>query len=292
MEQTQLTEGKGKWFLLYKEQNACQVQNFVDKVLPRLYSDFVEPEHLIPGYKVPTCTSNLASNNISSYADTLQKRYGNNTHNSSAIASAERPRKRTMIQIDNTNFPPLPSTEHQTHNNNAIQNTKNTDMVSLATSIPQLNAGATYTTMSENTTKEMNERFQGDIKKLKETQEIKLQELELKLYLEIEQTVTNQMEHHSTTTTNNLHSHLETVIDQKMGSFSVNIHTAMQQNTIQLQAQLNLGKQVTHNLREEFNQGMQKMMAILQVISMGGQQLQTSLSSAPLPMDEDGTLAE
>eukprot|EP00957_Ditylum_brightwellii_P119515 9118765-Ditylum_brightwellii.AAC.1 len=164
MEQTQLTEEKEKWFLLYKEKNARRVQNFVDKLLPRLYSDFVKPEHLIPEYKGPTCTSNLASKSISSYADALQKRYGNNTHNSSTNAPAEHPRKRMMIQIDNANFPPLPSTEHQTPNNNAIQNPNNTDTVSIATSTAQINAGATYTTVSEDTIKEMNERFEGEMK--------------------------------------------------------------------------------------------------------------------------------
>ena len=51
----------------------------------------------------------------------------------------------------------------------------------------QLNTGETYTTVSENTLKEMNKKFKAEMKRLKENQERKLTKLEHKLHLEIEQ---------------------------------------------------------------------------------------------------------
>eukprot|EP00957_Ditylum_brightwellii_P115186 8784707-Ditylum_brightwellii.AAC.1 len=53
-ERTQLTEEKGKWFILYKACNECRVQNFVDSVLPWLFDAYVSEDHLVPRYSKPT----------------------------------------------------------------------------------------------------------------------------------------------------------------------------------------------------------------------------------------------
>eukprot|EP00957_Ditylum_brightwellii_P148642 11316581-Ditylum_brightwellii.AAC.1 len=52
VKRTQLTEEKGKWFILYKAKDARRAQNFVDCVLPRLFTEYVRKEQLVPGYKV------------------------------------------------------------------------------------------------------------------------------------------------------------------------------------------------------------------------------------------------
>eukprot|EP00957_Ditylum_brightwellii_P019438 1466664-Ditylum_brightwellii.AAC.1 len=165
-EQTQWTNEKGKWFLLNKSHNAWRVQNFVDR------------EHLMPGYDSPTWKSGLVNKSIGSYADVLQQRIANRTFAQSSN-EPEQVRKKIMIQIDNDNLPALPG--GQPHAINAI---------SLATSTPQFNCGGTYIVVSETTLKEMNEKFEKQLAELKVAQEHKLQEMKNKLHVKISSSIT------------------------------------------------------------------------------------------------------
>eukprot|EP00957_Ditylum_brightwellii_P021327 1608660-Ditylum_brightwellii.AAC.1 len=104
----------------------------------------------------------------------------NRIYNKSANKSPERPWDKIMIQVDN-NVPPLQSNATATYT------------ASLGTTGSQNNAAGTYVTVSENTTKEMNERFEAEFLKMKQQQEIQTKELENKLRLEIEASVTTGM---------------------------------------------------------------------------------------------------
>eukprot|EP00957_Ditylum_brightwellii_P049143 3728676-Ditylum_brightwellii.AAC.1 len=122
---------------------------------------------------------------MTSYATALKSWPGNKIYNLSANDPPERPQKKIMIQLDN-NFPmldPQPFTSAGT----------NPDNTSLGTT-SNYNTQGTSTKVSENTIKETNKKVKQKLKEIKEAQEIKMAELENKICLELQPSITTAVE--------------------------------------------------------------------------------------------------
>eukprot|EP00957_Ditylum_brightwellii_P013373 1009808-Ditylum_brightwellii.AAC.1 len=74
VKKTNLTTKKGKWFILYKEEDGRCVNSFVNTMLPRVFKDHIPKKKQIKGFKTLTKSSSIQSVIISSYADILKGR--------------------------------------------------------------------------------------------------------------------------------------------------------------------------------------------------------------------------
>eukprot|EP00957_Ditylum_brightwellii_P178296 13579560-Ditylum_brightwellii.AAC.1 len=109
-----------------------------------------------------------------------------------------------MIQLDND----FPMTQAPTYQGDQ-------DITSIGT-MSNYNAGGTTTTVSEDPIKEMNKKFEAQLKEIKEAQEIKLTALENKLCLELQAFITAAVEKFVQTFNQSIATIEETSFKEKM----------------------------------------------------------------------------